>query len=83
MKQAIESIQRLILESDMLRIHKKVIGAICVLQVLLQSPVIQGHEVFGITLDKFWSMSDRMFYVLLLSIVTYPVSIMIDRRNHV
>ena len=65
----------------MTKIHKKIIITACVAQVILSTPVLQGHQVFGITLDRFWNWSDKMFYILLLSVVTYPVSMLLDRSK--
>ena len=48
---------------------KKIINVLAVACVMAQGAVLNGHEVLGITLDKWWSLSDTLWSVLLGFIV--------------
>ena len=43
---------------------KKIINSLAVASIVAQGAVVNGHEVLGITLDKWWGLSDTLWAVL-------------------
>jgi hypothetical protein len=64
-----------------MKLHKRLLLGSMIVQVLLQHSVIQGHEVFGITIDRFWNWSEDCIYVVLILAVTYPLTWILTRRQ--
>jgi hypothetical protein len=48
---------------------KNIINALLGAQVIAQGAVLNGHEVLGITLDKWWALSDTLWSVLAVFIL--------------
>jgi hypothetical protein len=59
---------------------KKIINALTVASVVVQGAVVNGREVLGITLDRWWNLSVTLWMALTLFLAFGVPTIILLRR---